>query len=159
MDLTRCGGFRPLLWERNRKKANYNAVSAAGLFMGGEEGRKNKTTHKLTSSRTSCLSYFLIQRKKGSKNILEASNRRQGRQSEEHIVIPVILERKSETAPPEPSSILAQAPTVQCSAEGVLLATQLCNHFPFPVLSLFETYSTSSRSQSPYNSQEQERQK
>lgn len=107
--------------------------------MGGEEGRKDKTTSKLTSSSTSCLSYFLIQREKGSKNILEFSNKRQGRQREEHIVIPVILERKSETAPPEPSSILAQAPTVQCSAEGVLLRTQMCNHFPFPVLSLRPT--------------------
>lgn len=63
MDLTRCGGFRPLLWERNRKKAKYNAVSAAGLLIEREEGRNDKTTHKLTSSRTSCLSYFLIQRK------------------------------------------------------------------------------------------------
>lgn len=52
-------------------------------------------------------------------------------------MIAVILERKAETAPPETSYTLALTPTVQCSAEGVPLGTQTCNHFPFVVLSLF----------------------
>lgn len=79
---------------------------------------KDKAAHKLGSSRTPCLKLLPNSRKEGSKNVLEASNKRQGRQSQECIVIPLILERKAETAPPETSSILALTPTVQCSAVG-----------------------------------------
>lgn len=76
----------------------YNAVSTAGLFMGGEEGRKDKTTHKLASSRTSFLSYFLIQRKEA-----RMFWRLLIRDKDDRV-------RKAETAPPETSSILAQTP-------------------------------------------------
>lgn len=54
-------------------KEKYNAVSTAGLFMGGGGGRKNKTAHKLSSGRTPCQKQLLIQGK-GNENVLEASN-------------------------------------------------------------------------------------
>lgn len=34
-----------------KQEEKYNAVSTAGLFMGGGEGRKEKTIHKLSSGR------------------------------------------------------------------------------------------------------------
>lgn len=62
-----------------KQREEYNAVSTAGLFMGGGEGRKNKTAHKLSSGRTPCLKLlFLIQGKKGSKDVSEASRRDRG---------------------------------------------------------------------------------
>lgn len=65
--------------------------------MGGEVGRKDKTTHELSSERS------LIQGKKGSENVLEAFN-----DSQECVMFPVTLERKAEPAHPEGFSSLPQ---------------------------------------------------
>lgn len=48
-----------------KEREEYNAVSTAGLFMGGGEERKNKTAHKLSSGRTPCLKLLPNSRKEG----------------------------------------------------------------------------------------------
>lgn len=95
--------------------------------MGGEVGRKDKTTHELSSER------FLIRGKKGSEHVLEAFN-----DSQESVMFPVTLERKAEPAHPEAFSCLPQF-RVQPAGWGVLPGTQRWAHFPFPVLPLFYT--------------------
>lgn len=80
-----------------RQEERHNTVSTAGLFMGGEVGRRDKPTHELSSERS------LIQGKKGSENVLEAFN-----DSQECVMFPVTLERKAESAHPEAFSSLSQ---------------------------------------------------
>lgn len=108
-----------------RQEERHNTVSTAGLFMGGEVGRKDKPTHELSSERS------LIQGKKGSENVLEAFN-----DSQECVMFPVTLERKAESAHPEAFSSLSQFRVQPAGWGGVLPGTQRWAHFPFPVLHL-----------------------